>query len=131
ASRVRSSGKSCGTLERDVFQCFACHCRTAQCGLPVAATHNRAAEKRTAEWADDNKVRKMNKSPKERVRATLEDAKDLAWEAFDAPSDEAVMCLFRRLCDIEDMCELDDMPALVCAGKPAEPDEDAPEPASH
>lgn len=73
----------------------------------------------------------MNKSPKDRVRNTLADAKDLAWEAFDAPSDEAVMCLFRRLCDMEDMEEPIDMPVPMRASKPVDPDEDAPEHAGH
>lgn len=73
----------------------------------------------------------MNKSPKEKVRTTLEDAKDLAWEAFTAPSDEAVLQLFRRLCDLEDMCEMEDAPVPgaepVAVGK----EEDAPEHAGH
>lgn len=97
----------------------------------VVGNNNRAQRGTPAEWADDNKVRKMNKSPKDRVRETLADAKDLAWEAFDAPSEEAVMQLFRRLCDIEDMCELDDMPVPGSQPTPVALDEDAPEHAGH
>ena len=97
----------------------------------VVENNNRAQRGTSAEWADQNKVRKMNKSPKDRVRDTLTDAKDLAWEAFDAPSEEAVMQLFRRLCDIEDMCELDDMPVPGAMATPADLDEGAPEHAGH
>lgn len=38
----------------------------------------------------------------EQVRRKLRSARELAWEAFDAPSEDTVMMLFSRICaDIE------------------------------
>lgn len=45
----------------------------------------------------------MNKSPEERVQATLTLAREMAWDAFEDPSEMTVMALFRRLCDERDM----------------------------
>lgn len=46
----------------------------------------------------------MNKNPAERVRAQLTLAREIAWDAFENPSEETVMAVFHRLC-MEQDCE--------------------------
>lgn len=38
------------------------------------------------------------KSPVQRVRVTLKTAREIAWESFEAPTEETVMAIFHRLC---------------------------------
>ncbi|MEI2416189.1 hypothetical protein V8Z80_08390 [Orrella sp. JC864] len=56
---------------------------------------------------------------KRRVRALLTLAREMAWDAFDSPSEEVVMQLFDRLC-----LELDEVRDREKGLPPCEPGDD-------
>lgn len=45
----------------------------------------------------------MGDNPAARVRKQLTVAREMAWEAFESPSEETIMAVFHRLCVEQDV----------------------------